>query len=90
MIKYLCVAMYLPLKIEWDKYNTLQWSINALFVVHNNVKSHTSAVLIFGKGAVFSMLSKQKVNSTRSTVAEMFDVYDTMNFVMWVKVFIEQ
>ena len=47
-------------------------------------------MLTFGKGAVFSMSTKQKVNSTCSTVAEIIGVDDTMNFVMWVKLFIEQ
>ena len=36
------------------------------------------------------MSTKQKVNSTSSTVAEIIGVEDAMNFVMWVKFFIEQ
>ena len=36
------------------------------------------------------MSTKQKVNSTSSTVAEIIGVDDAMNFVMWVKLFIEQ
>ena len=36
------------------------------------------------------MSNKQKVNSTSSTVAEIIGVDDAMNFVMWVKLFIEQ
>ena len=47
-------------------------------------------MLTFGKGAVFSMSTKQKVNSTSSMVAEIIGVDDAMNFVMWVKLFIEQ
>ena len=34
--------------------------------------------------------NKQKVNSTSSTVAEIIGVDDAMNFVMWMKLFIEQ
>ena len=48
------------------------------------------AMLTFGRGAVFSLSNKQKVNSTSSTVADIIGVDDVMNFVMWVKLFIEQ
>ena len=54
------------------------------------MRSHTGAMLTFGKGAVFSLSNKQKVNSTSSTVEEIIGVDDAMNFVMWVKLFIEQ
>ena len=54
------------------------------------MRSHTGAMLTFGRGAVFSMSNKQKVNLTSSTVAEIIGVDDAMNFVMWVKLFIEQ
>ena len=45
---------------------------------------------MFGRGAVFSLSNKQKIDSTSSTVAEIIGVDDGMNFVMWVKLFIEQ
>ena len=48
------------------------------------------AMLTFGKGVVFSLSKKQKVNLTNSTVAEIIGVDDAMNFVMGVKLFIEQ
>ena len=54
------------------------------------MRSHTGAMLTFGRGAVFLLSNKQKVNSTSSTVAEIIDVDDAMNFVIWVKLFIEQ
>ena len=47
-------------------------------------------MLTFGRGAVFSLSNKQKVNSTSSTVAEIIGVDNAMNFVMWVKLFIKQ
>ena len=47
-------------------------------------------MLIFGRGAVFASLNKQKVDSTSSTVVEIIGIDDAMNFVMWVKLFIEQ
>ena len=90
VIRYLCNTVHLPLVIGWDESGTLFWSIDASFVVHNDMRSYTGAMLAFGRGAVFSLSNKQKVNLTSSTVVEIICVNDTMNFVMWVKIFIEQ
>ena len=54
------------------------------------MRSHTGAILTFGKERVFSLSNKQKVNSTSSTVAKIIGVDYAMNFVMRVKLFIEQ
>ena len=54
------------------------------------MRSHTGAMLTFRRGAVFSLSNKQKVNSTSFTVAEIIGVDDTMDFLMWVKLFSEQ
>ena len=90
VIQYLRATVYLPLIIGWDESETLLWSINASFTVHNDMRSHMGAMLTFGRGAVFSLSNKQKVNSTSSTVAEIIGVDNAMNFVMWVELFIEQ
>ena len=90
VIRYLRNTVHIPLVIGWDDTGELLWSIDASFAVHNDMRSHTGAMLTFGKGAVFSLSNKQKVNSTSSTVAEIIGVDDAMNFVMWVKLFIEQ
>ena len=68
-IRYLHATVYLPLTIRWDDSGTLLWSIDASFVVPNDMRSHTGAMLTFGRGAVFSLSNKQKVNSMSSTVA---------------------
>ena len=73
--------------IGCDAAGTLFWSIDASFAVHNDMYSHTGAILTFGRGAVFSLSNKQKVNLISSTVAEIIGVDDAMNFVMWVKIF---
>ena len=54
------------------------------------MRSQTGVMLTFGKGAVFSLSNKQKMNSIRSTVAKIIGMGDAMKFVMWVKLFIEQ
>ena len=89
VIRYLCATVHLPLVIGWDDSRTLLWSIDASFAVHNDMRSHTGSMLTFGR-EVFSLSNKQKVILTSSTVTEIICVDDTMNFVMWVKLFIEQ
>ena len=89
-IRYLCNTVLLPLIIGWDASWMLLWSIDASFAVHNDMRSHTRAILTFGRGVLFSLSNKQKVNSTSSTVAKIIGVDDAMNFVMWVKLFVEQ
>ena len=54
------------------------------------MRGHTGTMLTFGREEVFLLSNKQKVNSTRSTVAEENGVDDAMNFVMWAKLFFKQ
>ena len=58
VICYPCTTVYLPLVIGWNDTGELLWSINASFAVHNDMRSHTGAMLTFGKGAVFSLSNK--------------------------------
>ena len=60
------------------------------FAVHKDMRSHTGAMLTLGTGALLSLSCKQKINTKSSTEAELVGVDDAMNFVMWVKLFIEQ
>eukprot|EP00957_Ditylum_brightwellii_P181291 13810405-Ditylum_brightwellii.AAC.1 len=53
------------------------------------MKSHTSATLVLGKGAVISKLTKQKVNTRSSTEAELIAVDDKISKVIWTKRFLE-
>ena len=68
VIRYLRNTVHLPLIIGWDASGTLLWSFDVSFAIHNDMCSHTGAMLTFRRGAVFSLLDKQKVNSTSSTV----------------------
>ena len=54
------------------------------------MKSHTGAMLMFSKRAVFSMSNKQKLNYMSSTVAEIIGDNYAMNFVIGVKLFTKQ
>ena len=59
VIGYLCCIIYLQLVVGWDASGILLWSIDASFAVHNDICSHTGAMITFGRGALFSLLKKQ-------------------------------
>ena len=67
---------------------TLQWWIDASSAVHLNCHSHTGAILSIGRGTIYFMLSKQKVNTRSSTEAELVGIdriltYGTLLDVLW-------
>lgn len=62
----------------------LVWSINTLFAMHMDMKSHTGYSLTMGQGAMISGILKQKL-TTRT--AESYGIYDTIPFVTWCRLF---
>jgi hypothetical protein len=86
-IKYMWGTIFMPLVLGWDASGVLTWSVDASFAIHNDIRSHTGAVLSLGQRALMSMSSKQKINTKSSTEAELVDVDDAMNFVVWIKLF---
>ena len=45
-------------------------------------KSHTGVCLTLGYGSLFSLLSKQKINTKTSTKIKLVGVDDAMTFIM--------
>ena len=58
-----------------------------LFAVHRDMRSHTGAVMSLGKGALIAMSTKQKLNTSSSTEAELVGVSDSMPFNIWATYF---
>jgi hypothetical protein len=90
VIKYLRLTIFILLVLGWDGTGQLTWSVDASFAVHIDMRSHTSAVLLLGQGALMSMSLKQKINTKSSTEAELVGVNDTTNFVEWIQLFVDQ
>ena len=67
----------------------VRWWVDASFGVHPNMRSHTGATMSMGKGSVYSMSSKQKVNTRSSTEAELVGVNDAIGMALWMKMFLE-
>ncbi len=91
VLVYLNGTRELGLRMSADDLTLIEAYTDASFAVHGDMKSHTGAVLTFGKGAVYSKSSKQKLVSKSSTEAELIGLSDSMSQVLWTRYFmIEQ
>jgi hypothetical protein len=64
----------------------VKWYVDA---VHPDFKSHTSAVMMLGKGAVQSIARKQTMNLRSSTEGELVAVDNAATMILWTKLFLE-
>ena len=88
MITYIRDTIDLPLTLGMDESKELRWWVDASFGTRYQLRSQTGATLSFGIGSVYSMARKQKLNTTRSTEAEIVGVHDAMSQVIWFRYFI--
>ena len=63
------------------------FSIDALFVVHMDKKSHTRYCLTLGTGSSISGLLGQKVNTRSSTESELVRGDDIIGYVEWTSLY---
>ena len=89
VMKYLDSSVDMPLVLSGDDNGQIRWWIDASFAVHNDMKSHTRATLLMGKGAVYSTSGKQKHVTRSSTEAEIVAVHDVMLQLIWTGYFLD-
>jgi KUP system potassium uptake protein len=89
VIKYLRSTLHMPLVLEADGTHVIKWWADASFAVYPDMKSHTGGLGSLGKGAVMSVSSKQKLNSTSSTEGELISASDLMPKVIWTRYFLD-
>jgi hypothetical protein len=82
VIWYLRDTKDLALTLEASDDGVIRWWVDASFAVHPNMRSHTGVVLSLGKGAVYGMSSKQKINTKSSCEAELVGV-DALPTILW-------
>ena len=88
-LRYLRDSKHLSLTLEADDMTVIQWWIDASFATHPNCRSHTGATLSFGKGSVYSMSSKQQINTRSSTEAELVGINDVLSMILWTRLFLK-
>ena len=72
-----------------ENLNVIKCYVDAAFAVHPDFKSHTGAIMTMGKGAIYSMSRKQKLNTRSSTEAELVGADDAAGLILWTKLFLE-
>ena len=88
-LRYFRDSKHLFLTLEADGMTVIQWWVDASFATHPNCRSHTGAMLSFGKGSVYSMSSKQKLNTRSTTEAELVGINDGLSMILWTRLFLE-
>jgi hypothetical protein len=63
--------------------------VDASYAVHDDMKSHTGGAVSFGRGAIMSKSTKQKLNTKSSTKAELVGASDYLPYPIWGKQFLE-
>ena len=89
ILKYLSGTRDLILTLESDGTGTVKWCVEAALTVHHDIKSHTGRTMSMGRGALYSVSSKQKLNMKSSTKAELVGVDDLTPQILWMRYFME-
>jgi len=88
-IRYLRRTAHYPLILEASCIRNIKWWVDASYAVHPDMRSHTGATMTLGKGSVYSMSTRQKMNTRSSTEAELVGVNDAMALILWTRHFLE-
>ncbi len=78
------------LTLEADQISQKAWYIDGACAVHEDWKSHSGSFMTFGKGMMNGNITKQKLNTTSSTHAEVVAVHDNMGAMLWTRYFLEE
>ena len=89
LVRYLRDSKKLCLTLEADDLQIIKWWVDASFAVHQDMRSHTGGAMSLGKGAIYSVSTRQKLNTKSSTEAELVGVDDVMPMLLWTRQFME-
>ena len=82
VMKYIHVTISLPLILYIQNPGNIKWYVDAAFVVHTDIRSHTGGFMTMGTGGFYVQYSKQKLNTKSSNEAEPVGVDDVLNQVI--------
>jgi hypothetical protein len=72
-----------------DDMTVMQTWVDVSYAVHQDMKSHTGGCVSFGRGAIMSKSSKQKLNTKSTTESEFVGASDYLPSPIWGKKFLE-
>ena len=88
-LRYIQETKDIPLILTATDPHVIQWWVDASFAIHPDMKSHTGATMSMGRGSIYSLSTKQKINTRSSTEAELVGVNDAMSLIIWTRNFLE-
>jgi hypothetical protein len=83
LMEYLRVNRLCPLILSANGSGVLMWYVNASFVGHPNMCSHTGGGLTMGRGFHIVSSTKQKLNTRSFTESELVGVDNMMPIIVW-------
>jgi Reverse transcriptase (RNA-dependent DNA polymerase) len=89
VLAYLNGTKELALTLEVEDLSVQKWWIDGSYAIHRDMRSHTGGVMSLGKGAVYSVSTRQKLTTKSSTEAELVAVADVLPQVLWTRYFLE-
>ena len=84
-LRYIQVTKDMPLILTATDPHVIWWWVDATFTVDPNMKSHTGATMSMGRGSIYSLSTKQKLNTRSSTEAELVGVNDALSLIIWTR-----
>ena len=68
--------------LSWDNEGVIEWWVDELFAVNEEMKSRTGMAMKLGKGIVCAGSSKQKIKISSTTWSELAGVSDAVPKVL--------
>jgi len=88
LFRFSRATQHLKLTLEADGIQVVKWFIDVSFAVHGNMRSHTGAMMMLGKGCMYASSARQRLNTKSSTEAELVGVSDVLPQVVWTRNFL--
>ena len=88
-INYIQGTIVLTLILTIDKSVNIKCYIDASFVVHKYMRSHTGGFMTIGTGGSYVQSRKQKLNTNSSTESNIFGADDVLIQVIWALYFLK-
>jgi hypothetical protein len=67
----------------------VRWWVKTSYAAYPDMRSHRGGAMSLGRGMIYGISKRQKLNTKSSTEAELVGVDDVMPQVLWTLYFIE-
>jgi len=88
LLQYLNGMLDMPFIVGADNLKSLKSWVDAVYTVHNDMKSHTGGGVSLGRGVLMCKSSKQKLNTKSLMEAEVVGASDYLPNTIWAKMFL--